>query len=68
MVRSYLEIAENDENISTKNPIEILNKAIRELERRAYISEDEISSLVKLKDKVVKNKSSMLQKKDDILK
>ena len=52
------EISENDEIIFTKKQIEILKKAIRELERRAYISKDEITYLV------VKNKPSMLQKKN----
>ena len=58
---------ENYENISPENLIEVLNKDITGLERRAYISEDEISSLVKIKDKVVKNKPSILQKKLDDL-
>ena len=61
--------SENDENVSTENLIEIQNKPISGMEQRAYISEDEISSLVKIKDKVVKNKPSILQKKlDDLLK
>ena len=57
---SVSEIAENDENISTENLIEILSKAIGGLEWKAYISEDEASSLIKIKDKVIKNKPSML--------
>ena len=45
------EIAKNDENISTESLTEILNKAIRGQKQRAYIPEDEISSLVKIRDK-----------------
>ena len=53
---------DESEKISTESLIDILDKAIKGLEQRSYISENEIKSVYRIKEKVLKHKFKLRQK------